>query len=51
MEKITSKGKHSKGRKSSVNDSNISNISKPEIVRRAQMQDIGNALEIKRLPT
>ena len=39
---------HSKGRKSSVNDSNIPNISKPEIMRKAQIQDIGNALEIKR---
>ena len=47
MGKLTSKGKHT------VNIGNYphTNISKPAIMRRVQMQDIGNAFEIKRPAT
>ena len=44
MEELTSKGKHT------VNIGNYLHtnmISKPAIVRKAQVQDIGNAFEIK----
>ena len=47
MEKLTGKGKHTKDRKSSKHKYNI----KINIVRRVQMQDIGNTFEIKRPAT
>ena len=48
MEKLTSKGKHTikVGKHPHTNM-----ISKPVIVRRAQMQALGNAYEIKRPAT
>lgn len=48
MEKLTGKGKHAV---KVWNDPHTNNITKPAIVRRVQMQDIGNAFEIKRLAT
>ena len=48
MEKLTGKGKHT------VNvgyPPQINVISKPAILRKVQMQDIGNAFEIKRPAT
>lgn len=44
MEELTSKGKHTV---KIVNYLHTNMISKPAIVRRAQVQDIGNAFEIK----
>ena len=48
MEKLTGKGKHTV---KVWNDPHTNNITKSAIVRRVQMQDIGNAFEIKRLAT
>ena len=48
MEKLTSKDKHTV---KVWNDPHTNNITKPATVRRGQMQDIGNAFEIKRLAT
>ena len=45
MEKLTSKGKHTV---KIQNHPHANIISKPEIVRRAQMQNIENTFEIKR---
>ena len=45
MEKLTSKGIHTVKVGNHLHTNMISN---PAIVRRAQMQDIGNAFEIKR---
>ena len=47
MRRLISKGKHSKGR----NDSQKNMLSKPAIVRKVQMQDMGNAFPVKRLTT
>ena len=47
MEKLTGKGKHTKGRKSPKHEYN----SKTKIVSRVQMQDIGKTFEIKRQAT
>ena len=48
MEKLISKGKHTV---KVGNHPHTSMISKPAIVRREQMQDIGYAFEIKRPAT
>ena len=48
MEKLTGKGKHTV---KVWNDPHTNNRTKSAIVRRVQMQDIGNAFEIKRLAT
>ena len=45
MEKLTSKGKHTV---KVGNHPHTNMISKPTIMRRVQMQDIGNAFEMKR---
>ena len=47
MEELTGKGKH----KVKVGNHLHKNKSKPATVRRAQIQDIGNSLEIKRPAT
>ena len=48
MEKLTGKGKH----KAMVgNHPHTNMISKPAIMRRVEMQDTGNVLEIKRPET
>ena len=49
MEKLTGKGKRTVKAVKVGNHLHTNMISKPVIVRRAQMQDIGNALGIKRL--
>ena len=48
MGKLTSKGKHTV---KVGNNPHTNMISKPAVMRRVQMQDIGNAFEIKRLAT
>ena len=48
MEKLTGKGKHTV---KVGNNPHTNMISKPAVMRRVQMQDIGNAFEIKRLAT
>ena len=48
MEKLTSKGKHML---KVGNHPHTNTISKPAIMRRVQMQAIGNAFEIKRPAT